>query len=107
MPRAGQRSELIVFERATMTTDDDGIESPAWATYVTRRAHVRFGSAQEKREAAQEAGTQTATFECVRSAALDAVSLRDRILYLGSAWDINEVAPLDRKTIRFTAARAA
>lgn len=105
MPRAGQRTELIVFERATAAGDDYGGEAESWATLVSRRASVRFGTAQEKREAAQESGVQSATFECERSAALDAVTLKDRISYLGSAWDLTEVAPLDRKTIRFTGTR--
>lgn len=106
MARAGQRTELIVIQRGTATEDDHGNVMPmTWATYATRRARVRFGLAQEKREAAQEGGAQTATFECVRSAALNAVTLKDRISYLSSFWDITETAPLDRKTIRFTAIR--
>lgn len=105
MPRAGERTELIVFERATVTEDGYGGETSVWATYASRRARVRFGTAQEKREAAQEGGVQTATFECERSAVLDAVTLEDRISYLGSAWDLTEVALLDTKTIRFTGTR--
>jgi head-tail adaptor len=105
MPRAGQRTELIVIQRATPTEDEHGGQTFVWATYASRRARVRFGTAQEKREAAQEGGVQSATFECVRSATLDAVTLKDRISYLSSAWDITEVAPLDRATIRFTATR--
>jgi SPP1 family predicted phage head-tail adaptor len=101
------RTELIVFQRATVTTNDYGEEISTWADYATRRARVRFGTAQEKREAAQESASQTATFECVRSAALDGITTKDRISYLGSAWDITEAAPLDRATIRFTAVRLA
>jgi head-tail adaptor len=105
MPRASLRSELIVFQRATVTEDSSGGEVLNWTTYATRRARVRFGTAQEKREAAQEGGVQTATFECVRSAVLGAVTLKDRIFYLSSFWDLTETAPLDRKTIRFTGVR--
>jgi head-tail adaptor len=105
MATASQRTELIVFERATATENEYGEEVQTWAEYVQRRARVRFGTAQEKREAAQEGGVQSATFECVRSAELDAVTLKDRISYLGSSWDITEVAPLDRATVRFTATR--
>ena len=105
MPTAGQRSELIAFERSTAVEDEVGGQTLTWATYATRRARVRFGTAQEKREAAQEGGVQTASFECERSATLDAVTLKDRINYDGSAWDIVERAPLDRKTIRFTGTR--
>lgn len=103
--RAGQRSELIIFERKTSTEDEYGQPVETWSEYATRRARVRFGGAQEKREAAQESGAQTATFECVRSATLDAVTLEDRISYLGSNWDLTENAPLSRKDIRFTATR--
>jgi head-tail adaptor len=105
MPRAGQRTELIVFQRSTATTSDYNETEPTWGTYATRRARVRFGTAQEKREAAQEGGVQAATFECERSTTLDAVTLKDRISYLNSFWDLTEVAPLDRKTIRFTGTR--
>jgi head-tail adaptor len=102
---ATQRTELVVFQRATPTEDEHGGETLVWATYATRRARVRFGTAQEKREAAQEGGVQTATFECVRSSTLNSVTLKDRISYLGSSWDIVENAPLDTQTIRFTATR--
>lgn len=104
--RAGQRTELIVIERATVTEDAYGGVVETWGTYASRRARVRFGTAQEKREAAQEGGLQSATFECVRTATLDAVTLKDRISYLNSKWDLTETAPLDRKTIRFTGTRA-
>lgn len=107
MPGASERTELIVFERGTEIDDDYG-STLDWTNPIeiaTRRARVRFGTAQEKREAAQEGGTQTATFECVRSADLDGVTLKDRISYLGSTWDIVETAPLDRATIRFTGSR--
>jgi head-tail adaptor len=105
MPRASLRSELIVFQRAPPTEDESGGQTLVWATYATRRARVRFGTAQEKREAAQEGGVQTATFECVSSSTLRSVTLKDRISYIGASWDIVETAPLDRKTIRFTATR--
>jgi head-tail adaptor len=106
MATASQRTELIVLQRATTAENEYGEAVPTWATYVSRRARVRFGTAQEKREAAQEGGVQSATFECDRSAELDAVTLKDRISYLNSFWDLTEIAPLDRKTIRFTGTRA-
>jgi head-tail adaptor len=106
MATASQRTELIVIQRATAVEDESGGQTLTWATYATRRARVRYGTAQEGRQTAQEGGTQSATFECVRSATLDAVTLKDRISFLGSYWDLVELAPLDRKTIRFTATRA-
>lgn len=105
MRGASERTELIVFERATVEADEYNAEQEEWGDLCQRRARVRFGTAQEKREAAQEGGVQSATFECVRSAELDGVTLKDRISYLGSAWDLTEIAPLDRATIRFTGTR--
>jgi head-tail adaptor len=105
MPRASERTELITFERATTTESEHGDQVATWQFYAKRRARVRFGTAQEKREAAQEGGVQKATFECERSTVLDGVTLKDRISYLLSHWDITETAPLDTKTIRFTATR--
>lgn len=102
---ASQRTELIAFQRATVTTNEYNEQEESWSTLFSRRARVRFGTAQEKREAAQEGGVQSATFECVRSAELETVTLKDRISYLGSAWDLTEIAPLDRATIRFTGTR--
>lgn len=109
MPGASARKELIVFQRGVETDDGYNVNID-WSNpteICRRRARVRFGTAQEKREAAQEGATQTATFECVRSAELDAVTLKDRIFYLDSGWDLTEVAPLNRKDIRFTGTRTA
>jgi SPP1 family predicted phage head-tail adaptor len=104
---AGKRDRLVTIQRATVTTDDYGAETPTWAEHLNVWAYVRFGTAQEKREAAQEGGVQTATFECNSTPGLEAVTLRDRIVFLGSNWDITEVAPLDRQIIRFTGARTS
>jgi SPP1 family predicted phage head-tail adaptor len=104
---AGERTELITFQRATTADDDYGQPIETWTDLTTRRARVRFGLAQEQRQAAQESASQTATFECIRSAQLDSITNKDRIVYLGDQWDINETAPLDRNTIRFTAIRLA
>jgi head-tail adaptor len=105
MASASQRTELIVVQRATTSTNEYNEPELTWGTYATLRARVRFGTAQEKREAAQEGGAQTASFECVRSALTEAVTLKDRISYLSSTWDLTETAPLDRSTIRFTGTR--
>lgn len=105
---AGQRDSLITFIAAVITTDEYNQTVEDWGNptaLATRNARVRFGTAQETREAAQESASQSATFECVRSAALDAIPLTARIDFDGSQWDLNERAPLDRRTIRFTGVR--
>lgn len=103
---AGERDRLLTFQRATVAADDYGGATPTWAAYTTAWARVRFGLAGEQRQAAQEGGQQTATFECVPTALLLAVALKDKILFDGSDWDITEVAPLERNKMRFTAVRA-
>lgn len=105
MATASERTELIAFQRATATTNEYNEGEDAWGVLFSRRARVRFGTSQEKREAAQEGGAQSASFECQRSAELETVTLKDRISYLGSSWDLTEIAPLARKTIRFTGVR--
>lgn len=105
MATASQRKWLIVIERATASEDESGGQTLTWTTYATRRVRVQFGTGEEKRLAAQEGGLQSTSFYCERSAVLDAVTLKDRIVFLGSNWDITETAPLDRAEIRFTATR--
>lgn len=102
----GERAWLVTFQRATVVADDYGGETPTWGDYTTAWVRVRFGLAAEKRQAAQERGEQTATFECVPTALLLAVKLKDKLVFDGNDWDITEVAPLDKQIIRFTAVRS-
>lgn len=104
---AGDRQWLIVFQRSTTTTDNYGEAIPAAPVEFTRAmARIRFGTGQEKREAAQEVASQAATFECVSTDKLRQIVMTDNISFDGGNWDITEIAPLDRQTIRFTAMRS-
>ena len=108
MVTASQRLYAVSFIQAATSTNDYNETVEDWAnptTLATATASVRFGTAQEQREAAQESASQTASFECLRYPALDAVPMSARISFDGSQWDITERAPLDRKTIRFTGVR--
>lgn len=102
----GAFDRLITVQRATVTTDDYGGETPTWVDIEQAYARVRFGLASEQRLAAQESGSQTATFEMIPTTALLTVTLKDRLLFDGSQWDIVEVAPLERNQLRFTATRS-
>jgi SPP1 family predicted phage head-tail adaptor len=104
---AGDRCYVVTFQRATTTTDDYGQPIETWADYCTATARVLFGSAQEKREAAQESASQTATFECLRTSKVDSVTVKDRIVFDGDDWDIVSRDPLYRTKIRFTGVRVA
>jgi head-tail adaptor len=106
--RAGARQYSIAFIRAVETTDDYNQSVESWdspTTLVTVLAQVTFGGAQENRQAAQQSANQAASFECLRTPILDAVTAKDRISFDGSQWGITERAPLDRRMIRFTATR--
>lgn len=103
----GQFDRKIVVQRASVSTDDYGGEVPTWVDLQPAWARVRFGTAQEKRQAAQEAGVQAVTFEVVPTLVLLTVTLKDRILFDDSEWDITEVAPLERYELRFSATRSA
>lgn len=108
MPSATQRRYRISFLAAATSTNDYNETVEDWTsptTLAVRTANVRFGTAQEKREAAQEAANQAASFECKRSAELDAIPMTARLGFDGSQWDITERAPLSRKDIRFTGVR--
>lgn len=103
---AGQRNRMIAFQKATVTEDAYGGEQSAWSDYATTFAEVRFGTGQERREAAQEQAGQSATFIVAWSPALADVKLRDRITFDGGNWDITSVAPVGlNKELHFTAVR--
>lgn len=90
---AGARSQLITFQRFTATTNDYGEEIQTWADLETAWAQVRFGTGQERRAAAQEGNEQAATFGVIGNPVTRALTVRDRINYLGEAWDIQALNP--------------
>ena len=106
MTTAGKRNRRILFERAGSATDDYGGEVSTWAPHAEAWAEVLLGSGQERREAAQEAGSQAATFIVLWTPTLATVTIKDRIVGLGSTWDITNAAPMGlNREIHFTAAR--
>lgn len=108
MSGAGPRDKLITFQRDTGTGKDGfGGKNENWTTYCTEWASVRFGSAQERREAAQETATQAATFRVLAHTLTLALTPKDRISgYLGANWDIISVSPFSDE-IEVTAIRKA
>jgi hypothetical protein len=109
MPRAGQRKWLVVFKSTPTAENEYGEQVPTGdpPTEVARqRVRVRFGTGQERRQAAQETSVQSATLECVRTAAVDAVVATDIAEFDGSDWDIINRSPMDLKEVHFTVTRA-
>jgi SPP1 family predicted phage head-tail adaptor len=103
---AGKRDQLIVIQRGTATADDYGGETQVWAEYAQAWAQVRRGSGEERREAAQESGSQSATFICDWNPTLEQTAVTDRIQYRSDEWDIVDVAPMGNMEIHFTAVRS-
>lgn len=106
--RAGPRDQPVTFQRDTGTTKDaHGGKTASWTTYVQAFAQVVFGSGSERREAAQEASSQPATFRVPANPLTRALTVKDRIGgYLGSNWDIVSVSLLGRDGVEVTAVRA-
>lgn len=103
---SGARTQLISFERGTASSDDYGGEDLSWQEIAQAFAQVRFGTGQERRSAAQEGNEQAATFGVLRTPTLDSVNGKDRIQYMGFAWDITAWNPTaDGRGIVFTATR--
>ncbi len=91
--KAGPRNRRIMFRRYTATTDAAGHEIKTWADYAPAYADVRFNKGAERRNAAQEGASLPATFTVLRSAAIDALSVTDRISFDGVDWDISSIVP--------------
>lgn len=104
----GARDKQIVIQRATTTTDDYGGEVSTWADYATEWAAVYYGNGTEQRQAAQEGGSQAASFEVLANPLTRDIKITDRISHEGVAWDITAIAPLGfNEGVRITAVRAA
>jgi head-tail adaptor len=105
----GQRDKLITFQRGTAVEDDyTGEASLTWATLTTAWAAVRYGKGDERRNTAQEGGHQAATFGVDYNSLTASVTLKDRINFLGSSWDIVGAAPTQGNAMMvFTAVREA
>ena len=104
MHGAGVRDRKIVFQRFTSTRDGLNAVVKTWATYATEWAAVSYGTGAERREAAQEKGSQAATFWVPRNTLTAALTLKDRISFDGMLWDIVSKVPThDNSEIEITA----
>jgi head-tail adaptor len=103
-----RRGNLVTFERATTTQDDYGEETPSWATLCQEFAQVFYGKGEERRQAAMQEGEQAATFQVPSNTSTRSVTLKDRISFDSSYWNIDSKAldVPDRRRVEFTATRA-
>ena len=104
---AGRRNRKVAFYPITVTTDGLGTESEVSGTAIPAWANVRFGSGDDRREAAQGGSQQTATFRVLSSTSLRGATERWEIEYSGARWGITSIVPIDNEAneIEFTAIR--
>lgn len=106
MRGAGQRDQLVTFQRATISRDALGVETMGdWAALGSRWAQVFFGSGAERRNAGVEQATQAATFVVLADSVTMTITTQDRISHLGLSWDVTGIAQAGerRGQIEFTA----
>jgi head-tail adaptor len=89
---AGRRDKAIIIERGDVTTDDYGAEVATWSTFASEWAQVRFGNSGERRAAAQEQATVSATFAVLDNPKTRAVTPKDRIRFEG-VWNVTSNVP--------------
>lgn len=88
MKQAGERPHFVTIQRATTAVDDYGGETKTWHTLATGWAAVRYGTGQERREAAQENAAVAATFEFDWNPTVAAIRPTDRLYCFDTVWDV-------------------
>lgn len=107
MINAGKRDKRVVFQRFTVAQDEYGEEIQEWAPFgKPQKVAVFYGRGDERREAAREQGSQTATFNCHASETTKAIKITDRIVMGAENWDVTSISLLGRREVEFTAKRA-
>ncbi|EPR14200.1 hypothetical protein M527_29240 [Sphingobium indicum IP26] len=106
---AGARDKRITIEARTVSEDGYGGEVETWSPYARPWADVIYGSGKEQREAAQQGGSQTASFEVLSNSKTRAISvINHRIAFDGGIWNITAKQDLGlNEGVRLTAIRAA
>lgn len=115
---ASARDKVILIERVEAAVDGYGhpTQRPRAVEIARPWANIVFGSGQEQREAAQNGGSQSASFAVLASPETAGVSVRDRIRYPLSdpdpanwpVWEIQARAEMGfNEGFDFTATRVA
>lgn len=106
MTKIAKRTTRISIERATVVQDDYGEEISTWAPIARPWTALFYGTGEERRQAAAEAGRQVVTLNVLASALTRSVNLKDRIVVGAETWDIVGISPIGRREIDFTAVRS-
>ncbi len=94
MIRAGRLDREITIQRALEVVDYFGVPRHAWTAVATLRAERVEAAAVEENRAHGASSERTITF---RTRYHLGISLADRVLFEGEAYDIKEVRELGRR----------
>lgn len=92
--KAGSLDRVITVQRASETRDALGQVTQAWTTIATLRAAVIQASTTEFLQGAGLRGDRAVIF---RTRWMDGLTVLDRILHEGAAYDIQELKELGRR----------
>jgi phage head-tail adaptor, putative, SPP1 family len=92
--KSGTLTNLIELQREAETVNPSGSVSSEWTTYATGRAELRQAGISEFLTAQTETTAQNAVF-LIRW--LPGVSIADRILHDGIAWNVVAIAAIGRR----------
>ena len=92
--QAGKLQNLIELQRQTETVAASGAVSSEWETYATGRAELRQAGISEFLTAQTETTARNGIF-IIRW--LPGVSVADRIMHNGMAWNIVAIAEIGRR----------
>lgn len=106
---AGRRDVQVTLQRATVSQDSYGEETPTWGVLATEWAAIYYGRGDERRQAAAEQGTQAATFQMLSNETTRGLTIKDRIVAGDVNWDVVGISPdtPTRGLLEATAVRAA
>lgn len=103
---AGDRDKRVTFQRGTAAPGAFRNEPLTVWTDIgpvpKRWAKVLYGTGAERRQAATEAASQTATVRTLQDALTRTITTADRIVFDGRPWDVTAIAPIGRADIEFT-----
>lgn len=102
---ARELDQRIELQRKTVVSDGYGGEVETWSQILKPWAKAMYGTGGERRVAAQESATLTATFRIRSGPTADSVTPQDRIVFAGAQWDIASNVPYGRIGRDITATR--
>lgn len=92
--RAGALDRRIEIQAASESKDEFGVITEAWQTVATVRAQIIQSATAEYLAGAGEAGEAVLIF---RARWLDGLSVRNRVIYNGQAYDVREIKEIGRR----------